>query len=147
MRENRTYGSVRGGYRKVSVYSIIEVSMMLEILKTRFLEHRNLHPGLEWSEVEHRLREAPAAIAVLQKMEESGGEPDTIGYDEKTGKLIFCDCAKESPSGRRSLCYDEKALQGRAKNAVRQCRTESERNRRFNDDGGTLSSTAKSRLF
>ena len=52
----------------------IEVSMMLEILKTRFLEHRNLHPGLEWSEVEHRLREAPTAIAVLQKMEESGGE-------------------------------------------------------------------------
>ena len=90
--------------------------MMLEILKTRFLEHRNLHPGLEWSEVEHRLREAPAAIAVLQKMEESGGEPDTMGYDVKTGKLIFCDCAKESPVGRRSLCYDEKALHGRTKN-------------------------------
>ena len=89
---------------------------MLEILKTRFLEHRNLHPGLEWSEVEHRLREAPAAIAVLQKMEESGGEPDTMGYDVKTGKLIFCDCAKESPVGRRSLCYDEKALHGRTKN-------------------------------
>ena len=89
---------------------------MLERLKTRFLEHRNLHPGLEWSEVEHRLREAPAAIAVLQKMEESGGEPDTMGYDVKTGKLIFCDCAKESPVGRRSLCYDEKALHGRTKN-------------------------------
>ena len=90
---------------------VIEVSMMLEILKTRFLEHRNLHPGLEWS-----VREAPAAIAVLQKMEESGGEPDTMGYDVKTGKLIFCDCAKESPVGRRSLCYDEKALHGRTKN-------------------------------
>ena len=67
--------------------------MMLEILKTRFLEHRNLHPGLEWSEVEHRLREAPAAIAVLQKMEESGGEPDTMGYDVKTGNVLvklFC---------------------------------------------------------
>ena len=122
--------------------------MMLEILKTRFLEHRNLHPGLEWSEVEHRLREAPAAIAVLQKMEESGGEPDTIGYDVKTGKLIFCDCAKESPVGRRSLCYDEKALRGRTKKpTVRQRRTESERDWRFDDDGGTLSSTAKSRLI
>ena len=66
--------------------------------------------------MEHRLREAPAAIAVLQKMEESGGEPDTMGYDVKTGKLIFCDCAKESPVGRRSLCYDEKALHGRTKN-------------------------------
>ncbi len=89
---------------------------MIELLKARFSEHKGLHPDLEWSEVEHRLRAFPAAIAVLQKMEESGGEPDTIGYDEKTGKLIFCDCAKESPSGRRSLCYDEKALRGRAKN-------------------------------
>ena len=94
----------------------IEVSIMMELLKARFSEHKELHPDLEWSEVEHRLREFPAAIAVLQKMEESGGEPDTIGYDEQTGKLIFCDCAKESPSGRRSLCYDEKALQGRTKN-------------------------------
>ena len=73
---------------------------MLELLKARFSEHRERHPDLEWSEVEHRLRAFPAAIAVLRKMEESGGEPDTIGYDEKTGKLIFCDCAKESPSGR-----------------------------------------------
>ncbi len=89
---------------------------MLELLKARFSEHKGLHPDLEWLEVEQRLRVFPDAIAVLQKMEESGGEPDTIGYDEKTGKLIFCDCAKESPSGRRSLCYDEKALQGRAKN-------------------------------
>ena len=93
----------------------IEVSIMMELLKARFSEHKELHPDLEWSEVEHRLREFPAAIAVLQKMEESGGEPDTIGYDEQTGKLIFCDCAKESPSGRRSLCYDEKALKGRTK--------------------------------
>ena len=70
-----------------------KVNMMLAILKTRFSEHKELHPDLEWSEVERRL-----------------------GYDAETGKLIFCDCAKESPAGRRSLCYDEKALQGRAKN-------------------------------
>ena len=89
---------------------------MLELLNARFSEHRERHPGLQWSEVEHRLRAFPAAIAVLQKMEDSGGGADTIGYDEKTGKLIFCDCAKESPSGRRSLCYDEKALQRRTKN-------------------------------
>ena len=94
----------------------IEVSMMLELLKARFSEHKELHPDLEWFEVEQRLREFPAAIAVLQKMEESGGEPDTIGYDEKTGKLIFCDCARESPSGRRSLCYDDDALRKRVKN-------------------------------
>ena len=89
---------------------------MLEILKARFSEHKELHPDLEWSEVERRLRETPAAVAVLQRMEESGGEPDTIGFDGETGKLIYCDCAKESPSGRRSLCYDDEALKKRAKN-------------------------------
>ena len=89
---------------------------MLELLKARFSEHMERHPDLDWPEVEDRLREASAAIEVLQKMEESGGEPDTIGYDAKTGKLIFCDCSKESPAGRRSLCYDEKALQKRTKN-------------------------------
>ncbi len=89
---------------------------MLEVLKARFAENRDLHPDLEWSEVEQRLLAAPDAMAVLQKMEESGGQPDTIGYDEETGKLIFCDCTKESPAGRRSLCYDETALKGRTKN-------------------------------
>ena len=101
---------------------------MVELLKARFSEHRERHPNLEWSEVEQRLREVPAAITILQKMEETGGEPDTIGYDAETGKLIFCDCAKESPAGRR----------------VRQRRTKSERDRRFDDDGGTLSQTAES---
>ena len=89
---------------------------MLEILKARFQNNKNLHMELSWLDVEKRLLEHPGSMDVLRRMEESGGEPDTIGYDEKTGKLIFCDCAKESPSGRRSLCYDEKALQGRAKN-------------------------------
>lgn len=89
---------------------------MLEILKARFTENKYLHTGLNWSDVEKRLLEHPASLKILRRMEESGGEPDTIGYDVKTGKLIFCDCAKESPVGRRSLCYDEKALQGRTKN-------------------------------
>jgi len=90
--------------------------MMLELLKARFSEHKERHPDLEWSEAERRLRDVPAAVAVLQRMEESGGEPDTIGYDAKTGKLIFCDCAKESPAGHRGLCYDEAAFRGRVKN-------------------------------
>ena len=89
---------------------------MLEKLKTRFQENRMLHPELDWAYVEKRLREAPSALETLQRMEESGGEPDTIGFDEETGKLIFCDCARESPSGRRSLCYDEDARKKRAKN-------------------------------
>ena len=90
--------------------------MILEILKARFLDNKDLHPNLKWSEVENRLLEYPDAIAVLQKMEDSGGEPDTIGFDSETGKLIFCDCVMESPSGRRSLCYDNKALQKRKNN-------------------------------
>ena len=89
---------------------------MLEILKERFQKNKNLHIELNWSDVEKRLLEQPACLEILRRMEESGGEPDTIGIDENTGKLIFCDCSKESPTGRRSLCYDEKALQERTKN-------------------------------
>ena len=81
--------------------------MVLETIRTRFYENAALHSGIDWALVEKRLLDAPEALEILRRMEESGGEPDTIGYDEKTGKLIFCDCAKESPSGRRSLCYDE----------------------------------------
>ena len=72
-----------------------------------------------------RLRGNQKALAILRRMEESGGEPDTIGFDEGTGELIFCDCSKESPAGRRSLCYDDAALMKRKNNpppgsAVRQ---------------------------
>ena len=70
---------------------------MLELLKARFRENKNLHIELNWLDVEKRLLERPASLEILRRMEESGGEPDTIGYDEKTGKLIFCDCSKESP--------------------------------------------------
>lgn len=89
---------------------------MLQVLKTRFQENKNIHKDLNWQDVEKRLLEHPASLEILKRMEESGGEPDTIGYDKKTGKLIFCDCSKESPSERRSLCYDEKALLARIKN-------------------------------
>ena len=89
---------------------------MLELLQTRFHKNMALHPDLAWSDVEARLREAPDAMEVLRRMEESGGEPDTIGFDAATGKLIFCDCAAESPVGRRSLCYDDEALRKRTKN-------------------------------
>ena len=74
------------------------------------------HPGLDWEYVEARLRKNSDAIDILKRMEESGGEPDTIGMDNESGKLLFCDCSKESPSGRRSLCYDDEALQKRTKN-------------------------------
>ncbi len=89
---------------------------MLNTLKTRFAAHPERHAGLEWETVEARLIANESALETLRRMEETGGEPDTIGFDEKTGKLIFCDCAKETPAGRRSLCYDEKALHARTKN-------------------------------
>ena len=88
---------------------------MIEILKKRCLEHRERHPDLDWATVEARLQREPQALEALLRMEESGGEPDTIGFDAAGEHLIFCDCAAESPAGRRSLCYDEEALQKRAK--------------------------------
>ena len=87
---------------------------MIEILKKRFEDNMTRHPGLKWEDVEARLSEG--ALEILKNMEETGGEPDTIGVDAETGKLIFCDCSKETPEGRRSLCYDEEALMKRKKN-------------------------------
>ncbi|MBR2578139.1 MAG: DUF4256 domain-containing protein [Erysipelotrichaceae bacterium] len=100
---------------------------MIETLKKRFLENMTRHPDLKWDDVEARLRGHRDLLEVLKRMEETGGEPDTIGKDE-TGKLIFCDCSKESPAGRRSLCYDEEALRKRTKNppAGSACRQASE---------------------
>ena len=89
---------------------------MIETLKNRFYENMKRHPDLNWEYVESRLRENVKAIETLAKMEESGGEPDTIGIDPESGKLIFCDCSAETPAGRRSLCYDDEALRKRTKN-------------------------------
>lgn len=89
---------------------------MLEVLKSRFEKNMALHPDLRWETVERRLLENEQALAVLGRMEESGGEPDTIGFAAGSDRLIFCDCARETPTGRRSLCYDREALEKRTKN-------------------------------
>ena len=89
---------------------------LCETLRSRFEEHVDRHPGLDWAEIEQRLDLAPEALLSLQYMEATGGEPDVIGRDSESGEILFCDCSKESPAGRRSLCYDEDALQKRAKN-------------------------------
>lgn len=89
---------------------------MIDTLKKRFHENMNRHSGLVWEDVEARLQNSKESLEILKRMEESGGEPDTIGIDEETGRLIFCDCSKEAPSLRRSLCYDEEALRNRKKN-------------------------------
>ena len=89
---------------------------MLETLKKRFDENSLRHPGIKWKDVEKRLLDKPEALEVLKRMEETGGEPDVLCADESTGEIIFCDCSKETPSGRRSLCYDDEALAKRSKN-------------------------------
>ncbi|MFN8580044.1 MAG: DUF4256 domain-containing protein [Gemmatimonadaceae bacterium] len=89
---------------------------LLGILKARFEKHASRHRGMDWAVVQARLDARPSAMTSLQKMEESGGEPDVIAHDKKTGAVTFCDCSAESPTGRRSLCYDRKALDSRKEN-------------------------------
>ncbi|MDD4009812.1 MAG: DUF4256 domain-containing protein [Fermentimonas sp.] len=89
---------------------------LLQILKKRFEENNERHPDLKWDYIKKKLESSPEKLHTLSKMEDTGGEPDIIGYDSKTGEYIFCDCSPESPSGRRSLCYDEAALESRKQN-------------------------------
>ena len=90
---------------------------LLGTLQRRFEENPGRHRGVAWAKVLTRLEASPAAVAALGRMEASGGEPDVVGHDEASGRFIFTDCAPESPSGRRSLCYDDEALQARRENA------------------------------
>ena len=86
---------------------------LLKTLKTRFEKNMNRHKDLEWVKVQARLEAKAEKLQSLDEMERSGGEPDVIGHDKKTGEYIFCDCSAESPAGRRSVCYDRKALESR----------------------------------
>lgn len=89
---------------------------LLAGLKARFEKNMQRHKGVAWADVEARLTSNADALKSLHAMEESGGEPDVIGRDKKSGQVVFCDCAAQSPSGRRSLCYDRKALDSRKEN-------------------------------
>jgi hypothetical protein len=86
---------------------------ILKKLKNRFEKNKNLHKGVEWPKVQAKLENKPEKLWSLNEMEESGGEPDVVSYDKKTGEYIFYDCSVESPKGRRSLCYDDEALEAR----------------------------------
>lgn len=90
--------------------------LLIATLKERFAKHPRRHAGISWEAVLARVEANPSKIRSLQEMEDSGGEPDVIGQDAKTGEFIFCDCSPETPAGRRSLCYDRKALDGRKEN-------------------------------
>lgn len=82
-------------------------------LKARFEKNTSRHPGLEWAKVQAKLEANPAKVWSLNEMERTGGEPDVVRYDEKTGEYIFFDCSPESPAGRRNLCYDREGLESR----------------------------------
>jgi hypothetical protein len=86
---------------------------LLATLEARYTKHPQRHAGLAWADVRARLDGHAAALKALQAMEASGGEPDVIGRDGAKGPFLFCDCAAESPTGRRSLCYDREALDAR----------------------------------
>ena len=89
---------------------------LLRTLKMRFGRHMHRHEGVAWADVEARLDRQPDALRSLRDMELSGGEPDVVGPQAESGEVTFCDCAAESPVGRRSLCYDREALDARKEN-------------------------------
>ena len=89
---------------------------LLHALEARFARNMHRHEGISWAEVQARVEGDPAALGSLWAMEETGGEPDVIGRDEATGRLVFCDCSAESPAGRRSVCYDREGLESRKEN-------------------------------
>jgi len=92
-----------------------EQNILLEMLQKRFEKHTERHEGVNWQDVQAKLEDSPEKLWSLNEMERTGGEPDVIGYDEKADEYLFCDCAKESPKERRSLCYDRVALEARKK--------------------------------
>lgn len=89
---------------------------LISVLKVRFDRNMNRHEHLDWAKVQAKLEAQPEKLWSLAKMEETGGEPDVVGHDKKTGDYIFYDCSAESPKGRRSLCYDGAALAARKAN-------------------------------
>ncbi|MBS1781660.1 MAG: DUF4256 domain-containing protein [Bacteroidetes bacterium] len=90
-----------------------EIEGLLKVLKARFDKNKHRHNGIEWKYVEARLVTQPTKLWSINEMEITGGEPDIIGFDKKENVFVFCDCAAESPKGRRSICYDHEALESR----------------------------------
>ena len=93
-----------------------EREALLKILKTRFEKNMQRHKGLDWSKVEEKLAANASKLWSLNEMEKTGGEPDVVGLDKKSGEYLFYDCSPESPKDRRSICYDADALESRKEN-------------------------------
>ena len=90
-----------------------QIEEILTVLNARFEKNINRHKGIEWTKVQVKLENKLEKLWSLNEMERTGGEPDVVGYNQKTEEYIFYDCSAESPKGRRSLCYDRKALDSR----------------------------------
>lgn len=93
-----------------------QTTQLLETLKLRFKKNANRHKGIAWEKVEERLAKSKKKLWSLFQMEETGGEPDVVSFEKETGEYIFYDCVAETPKGRRSLCYDNAALNSRKEN-------------------------------
>jgi hypothetical protein len=94
---------------------------LLKVLKARFEKNMNRHKGLDWAKVQARLEAKPDKLWSLVEMERTGGEPDVVGQDKKTGEFIFMDCSAQSPKGRVSFCYDRAALDSRKEHKPKNC--------------------------
>lgn len=105
--------NIMSGKGKEKILSPEQEENLIKVLKTRFEKNRGRHKETSWDEVQQRLEGNPGKLWTLSEMERTGGEPDMIGIDKKTGEFIFADCSAESPSGRRSLCYDRKGQMSR----------------------------------
>jgi hypothetical protein len=106
---------------KIEINSELSPEQREELLKTlqvRFEKNMNRHKGLAWSKIQTKLEAHLEKLLSLHAMESTGGEPDVVGYDKKTGEYIFYDCAAESPKGRRSICYDREGQKEREKKGV-----------------------------
>lgn len=97
---------------------------LLSTLAARFEKNMNRHKSVEWDQVLARLESSSKKLRSLYEMEQSGGEPDVVGQDAKTGEFLFMDCSAESPAGRRSVCYDREALESRKENKPGSCATD-----------------------
>jgi hypothetical protein len=104
------HNNMNGTKKKLSPEQTKE---LLSTLKARFEKNMKRHKGLEWAKIQAKLEANPEKLWSLDEMEITGGEPDVVEYDKKTGEYIFYDCSAESPKGRRSLCYDRQALASR----------------------------------
>jgi len=101
---------------KNRVLTLDKQTEILKVLETRFEKNKHRHPNVQWNDVQEKLNLNTEKLWSLNEMEETEGEPDVVGVDPVTGEFIFMDCTAESPKGRRSICYDDEALQARKEN-------------------------------